>query len=104
MAKTPRPCEQTCGEERDAEEQIQGERRPDELRQVGSHRYDLRLHPQPQGDESREALAADLGEVLAGGDPQLGRHRLDEHRHQVGAEDHPQQEIAKLRPDRDVGG
>ena len=49
-------------------------------------------------------LAAELGEVLAGRDPQLRRLGLHDHRDQVGREDHPEQQVAELGAAGDVGG
>ena len=51
-----------------------------------------------------EVLAAQLRQVLAGGDAGLGRQVLDEHRHQVRGDDDPQQHVAVLGAARDVGG
>ena len=51
-----------------------------------------------------EVLAAQLGQVLAGGDAGLGRQVLHEHRHQVRGDDDPQQHVAVLGAARDVGG
>ena len=48
--------------------------------------------------------AADLGEVLAGRDPELRRLGLDDHRDQVGREDDPEQQVAELGAAGDVGG
>jgi hypothetical protein len=47
-------------------------------------------------------LAAQLGQVAPGGDADLGREVLDQHRHQVGAEQDPQQQVAVLRAAGDV--
>ena len=58
----------------------------------------------PQRDPAREALAAQLGQVVVGGDAQLGRQVLHQHRHQVGGEHHPQQRVAELGPALEVGG
>ena len=44
-----------------------------------------------------------FGQVLAGGDAQLGREGLHEHGHQVAAEDDPQQFITELRTALDGG-
>src|SRR5215210_5086243 len=52
----------------------------------------------------RGKRSAHLGEVLARGDPKLGRHRLDEHRHEVRRQDYPQEHIPVARPSRDIGG
>ena len=58
----------------------------------------------PQVDRPREVLAAQLGQVPPGGDADLRRQVLDQHRHQVGREDHPQQQVAVLGAAGDVGG
>ena len=42
------------------------------------------------------------GEVLARGDAELRRERLDEHRHQVRGDDHPDERVAELRAAGDV--
>ena len=44
-----------------------------------------------------------LGQVLAGGDAELGAHRLDEHRHQVRGDHDPEQQVAVPRAGRHVG-
>ena len=49
-------------------------------------------------------VAADLGEVVAGGDAELRAHRLDQHRHQVRGQDDPEQQVAVLGARGDVGG
>src|SRR5207244_1950020 len=49
-----------------------------------------------------ERLAAELGQVLAGGDPELRRLGLDHHRDQVRAEHDPEQQVAVLRAAGDV--
>ena len=86
-----------AGSSGSAEQQVQRDRRADELGQVGRHRDQLGLDPQPERDAAREVLAAQLGQVPAGRDADLGRQVLDQHRHQVRGEDHPQQQVAELR-------
>ena len=76
----------------------------DELGQIGRHRDDLRLQPQAEHCGPGVPLAANLRQVEPGGDAQLRAHRLDEHRHEVGAEHNPQQHVAVLRATGDVGG
>ena len=83
-------------EERDAEEQVETERRTEELGQVGRHGDHLGLDPEAHRHRARKTRAAHLGQVHAGGDPELGAHGLDEHRHQVGGDDDPEQEVAEL--------
>jgi hypothetical protein len=94
--------DQAGREQRDAEQQVQGDRRAHELGEVGRHRDQLGLHPQPEADRPREALATQLGQVATGRDAHLGRQVLDEHRHQVGREQDPQQQVAVLGAARDV--
>ena len=95
--------EERGGEEGDAEDEVEPDRRPHELREIGRHRDDLGLDPEQKADLARETLAADLGQVLAGGDAELRAHRLHEHRHQVGHQDDPEQQVAVPRPGRHVG-
>ena len=95
---------QARDERRHAEEQVERDRRADELGQVGRDRDRLGLQPQPERDGLLEVLAAQLRQVLAGGDAGLGRQVLHEHRHQVRGDDHPQQHVAVLGAARDVGG
>ena len=45
-----------------------------------------------------------LREIGPAGDAQLGRQRLQQHRHQIAGDDDPQQGVAKLRAALDVGG
>ena len=92
------------GEERDAEQQLDPERGAEKLGEVRRHRDQLGLDPEAERGAAREAVAADLGQVAPRGDPELGRQRLDQHRHQVRDEDHPAERVAELRAARDVGG
>ena len=46
----------------------------------------------------RKVRAAQLGQVVAGGDAQLGGQRLDQHGHQVAGDHDPQQGVAELGP------
>ena len=96
--------EQRCGEERDAEDQVQAQRRADELGEVGGHRDQLRLDPEEEDDGARKAVPADLGQVAPGRDAELGAHGLDEHRHEVRGEDDPQEHVAELGAACHVGG
>ena len=89
-------------EERHVEEQVQRDGGADELGEVGRHGDQLGLDPQPPGDRPREVIAAQLGEVAPGREADLGREVLDQHRHEVGAEQHPQQQVAVLGAAGDV--
>ena len=95
--------DESGGQQRQPEQQVERDRRPDELRQVGRHRDHLGLDPEADRDAPREVLAAQLGQAAPGRDADLGRQELDQHRHQVRGEDHPQQQIAELRTTGDVG-
>ena len=83
---------------------LRPERGAEHLGEVGRHRDHLGLEPEPEADAAREVVAADLGEVAAGGDPELRRERLDEHRHEVRGQHRPEQEVAVLGAAGDVGG
>jgi hypothetical protein len=48
------------------------------LGEVGRHRGDFADHPHRQDDRPGELVAANLGEVPAGHDAELGRERLEE--------------------------
>ena len=60
-----------------AEEEVEGDRRAEELGQVGRHRGDLADSPHGERDRSREVLPRELGQVLPGGDANLGREGLE---------------------------
>ena len=49
-------------------------------------------------------VAAELRQVAAGDDAELGRERLEQHRDQIGQQDDPEQEVAVLGAGLDVGG
>ena len=91
-------------EQRHAEQEVEADRGAQELGQVGRHRDQLGLHPQCDRDRVGELVAADLGQVHARGDPELRAEGLDQHRHQVRRQDHPQQHVAILRTGSDVRG
>ena len=91
-------------EQRHAEQQVQRDRRADELGEVGRHGDQLGLDPEADRDRPREVLAAQLGQVLAGRDADLRREVLDQHRHEVRGEQHPQQQVAELGAAGDVRG
>ena len=57
--------------ERDSEQQLQPEGRAEELGEVGRHRDRLGLDPQEDRRAVRELFATELGQVAAGGNPEL---------------------------------
>ena len=92
-----RDARQHTGEEEgDAEEEVEAERGADELCEVGRHGDRLGLNPETERDRTWKAVAAHLRQVLPRRDAQLGAHRLDQHRHQVRGDDHPEQQVAEL--------
>ena len=91
-------CDQRRREEPPAEEEVETDRRAEELGEIGRHRDRLRLEPEQDRDAPWEPLPADLGQVAARGDPELRRERLDQHRHQVRGDDHPDELVAELEP------
>ena len=90
--------------EPDAEEEVKADRRAEELCEVRRHRDHLGLHPQADRGAVGEPLPADLGQVASRGDAELRRQRLDQHRHQVRGDDHPDERVAELRAAGDVRG
>ena len=92
------------GQQRHVEEQVETECGADELGDVGRHRHQLRLHPQSPGDRARVVVAAELGQVAVGDDAELRRQVLDQHRHHVREQHHPQEQVAELGAALDVGG
>ena len=98
------PRHQAADRQGQPEEQVQRHRAADDLGQVGGDRDDLRLHPEPDVDPAREGVAADLGQVAARREAELGRQRLDQHRGDVGRDDHPEQQVAVLGAGGEVGG
>jgi len=49
-------------------------------------------------------IAAHLREILAGYDAELGRKRLEQHRDQIGDQNHPEQGVAVFGAGLNVGG
>ena len=95
---------QPRGEQRHAEQQVEPQRGADELGDVGRHRHHLGLHPHAPRKRPGVGGAEQLGEVVVGDHPELGRQVLDQHRHHVGDQHDPQQQVAELRAALDVGG
>jgi hypothetical protein len=97
-----RSGDQPGSERRHTEQQVERDRGPHELGEVGRDRDDLRLRPQPPRRRARQVRAAQLRQVHAGRDADLGRQVLHEHRHQVRGDDHPDEQEAVLRAAGDV--
>ncbi len=86
--------------ERDAEEQLERDRRTDHLSQVAGGDGDLAQHPQEERHGPRVMVAARLGEVAPGDDAQLAGEPLQQDRHQVGEQDDAEQGVAEARTAR----
>ena len=104
MAKVTTAVRMRGREERDPEQQIEPDGRAQELREVGGHGDDFGQQPERPGQGAGELLPDHLRQAQPGGDTELGGERLHQHRHQVGGEDDPEQQIAELRAALDVGG
>jgi len=102
--KDHHPGQQSGGQHGDAQQQVEAEGGAEKLGQVGGQGGDLGRHPKRQARRPREAGATVLGKGLAGGDPQLGRQELHQHRHGVAPQQHPQQAVAEPRAPFNVGG
>ena len=90
-------------EQGNAEEEVQANRRAQEFGEIGGHRHQLGNDPLATGEPSWTPFADELREVLAGGNPQLGGKGLDQHRHQVGGDDDPDQHVPEIGASLDVG-
>ena len=104
IAKAPTPAMTPAGNSGIPKSRLSPSAAPTTSAMSVGHRHHLGLQPEADRGAAREALAAELGEVLAGGDPELRRLRLDQHRDQVGREHHPEQQVAELGAAGDVGG
>ena len=71
-------------QERDMEEQVERDGRPDHLRQIAGGDGNFTQHPQEQAGSPRIIAAAGLREVELRDDAQPRGKRLDQDRHQVG--------------------
>ena len=93
-----------AGEQRDVKQQRKTDGAAQEFGQVGRHRGDLADPPHSPDQRRRKVIAAHLREILAGHDAELGRKRLEQHRDQIGDQNHPEQGVAVFGAGLDVGG
>jgi len=89
--------------ERNAEQEVEPDRRADDLGKIGRADRDLRHHPQRPRYRAWKSVAAGLRQVAAGRDPQPRAQRLQEDRHQVGEQRNGQQRVPELRSTRERG-
>ena len=90
--------------QRDTEQQIQRDGGADHLGQVAGDDGDLAGDPQQQAHRPRITRAAGLGQVQPGGDAQPCGQGLQQDGHEVGEQDHRQQQVAELRAAGQVRG
>ena len=77
-----------CGDadapdEGNAKKQIQGNGRPDHFGQIARRDGQFADDPKAEGDRLAVVVAAGLGEVAPGRDPQLERKTLEQDRHEI---------------------
>lgn len=79
------------------EEDLEGDRGPDDLLEVAPDDGELNQDPQRQGRLAAVLLLADAREVLPGHDAEARGHALEGEAHDVGEEEHPEQAVARVR-------
>jgi hypothetical protein len=89
--------------ERDVEEEVQRDRRPDHLGEVAGR--DRQLGPDPEEDPRapRVPVPARLGQIATGGDAEPRRERLQQDRQQVGDEDDAEERVPESRAAGEIG-
>ena len=90
-------------EEGDAEEDLQGDGRTEELGEIHGDDAQLGREPEELADGGRITLPTGLGEVEAGGDVEAHAEVLEQDRHQVRQQDDPEQRVAEPGAAREVG-
>ena len=84
--------------ERNAEQQIESDRRADHLGKIGGADGDLRQQPQHVADRFGERVAARLGKVAPRCEAEARAQRLQQDRHDVRHQRDAQQRVAELEP------
>ena len=85
------------GRDRNVKQQIERDRRADDLRQVACGDGDLAQQPEADGDRTRVVIAARLCEVATGDDAELGCESLQQHGHDVRQQHDAEQRIPEPR-------
>ena len=91
-----RAGDQNAGQKRDAEKELQRDRRAQDFRQIAGGNGDFAQEPQGQRDGARVGFAAELRQVASGGDAQLGGERLNENCQQAAENDDAQERVAEF--------
>ena len=90
-------------EQRDMEQQVEGHRTSQHLRQIAGADGHLAHQPVGPARPPRIPVAAALRQILAGHHAQPGGDHLHEDGHQAGQPDHPQQPVLELSAALQVG-
>ena len=89
--------------QRNAEQQVQRDRRADDFGEVAGGDRDFADHPQKERHRLGVVIAARLREIAAGYDAKLRGQALQQNRHQIGQQDDRQQRVAEARAASKVG-
>ena len=89
--------------QREMEEQVERDRRADDLREVARGNRHLAEEPQEDRRRTRVMIAARLRQIAAAGDAEARGQRLEQDRHQVRQHDHAEQRVSVFRAARQVG-
>ena len=96
--------DQHAPENGNAEQQIQPDGRAQHFGQIAGGNGDFAQPEQHVVTPGRILVVAGLGQVAAGHQPQPCAEGLEQHRHGVAHQQHPEQPVAELRAALDVGG
>ena len=96
--------ESTSPQQRQAEQQIKADDGAEDLRQIGSRDGELRQQPKEYVERVRIFPSAPLGKIQTGDNAQSGAEVLQNHGHDIGHEQHPDQHIAETGATLDVRG
>ena len=95
--------DEAAPEQRDAEEQVEGDRAADDLGDVGRHGHELGLQPvRAAAQRLRMRPPEHLGQAPARDDAELRREVLDEPGHDVAEHDDPDEQVAVAGAGRHV--
>ncbi len=90
-------------DQRNAEEQIERDRRADHLGEVAGNDRRLAGEPERNVDRARVMRPAGLSEIAIRGDAEPRRERLQQDRHQVREQDDGEQRVAEFRAAGEIG-
>ncbi|EMN1226238.1 TPA: hypothetical protein ACHICQ_000845 [Enterobacter roggenkampii] len=97
------PGEDRPLQQRHTQNQLKADRCADKFSKVSGHGDDFSLNPVEPDRGTRIMVANLLRQVFARRNPQLCGEHLNQHRHQVCPDDHPEQLIAEASPGLNIG-